>query len=414
MTASPLRRARARPEVLPDWILPTVFALVALAVWEGPARHLEPWSGVGLTDIPTYERSADASAAGQLPYRDITLEYPPGAAAIFYLARFLPGDTYTDSFRMLMLGAWMLATAGAVAAAIALRCSQNRQVAVGAIMAATPLLLGSLIGTRYDAAVTAAFAWLLVAAVRQRWRWMWGLLVLAILLKLMPVILGPCLAIWQAHRVGWQATLRSVAGAAAALIALVVPVAIAAPSGLWAMVAYHLEPPAQLESSASAAVLLWHLITGFPVSVVSSFGSQGPVGRLPEVLASLTTVAAFVLLLVIAGSYAWRVRRPGAAQTPGYLVATLAGSIVVLAVGSKVLSPQYLLWFVPAVLLLPGRWGRIALVLMPALMLLTQGYFPARYWDLVALAPYPIVLLVARDLLLIVLAVACWPRAPRP
>ena len=43
-------------------------------------------------------------------------------------------------------------------------------------------------------------------------------------------------------------------------------------------------------------------------------------------------------------------------------------------------------------------------------MLLTLAYFPDRYWDLVALEPVPIALLVLRDTALIALLAACWPR----
>lgn len=402
----PDRVARAR-----RWAPVPLGALLALVVWAGPFRHVARWTAVGLTDIPTYEESSDATAAGRLPYRDIDLEYPPGAALVFYVARFLPGGDFTDRFRLLMLLAWLLACAGGVAAAVVLRVGPVRLAAVAAIMAATPLLLGSLMGTRYDGVVTAVMAWTIVAAVSERWRWMWGLLVAAILLKLMPVVLVPCLALWQRHRIGGRATGRSLLGAAGATLALFAPFAIIAPHGLWAMVGYHLRRPPQIESSASSYLLVWHVLAGVPVTIRSNFGSQGPVGRTPAVLAGVTTVLAVAALVLLFVGYARRLDALSSRADAGYLLATLAATIVVLAVGSKVLSPQYLLWMVPAALLVPGRRGWAALAVIPVVMILTQWYFPKHYWALVALDPFPIRVLGVRNLLLLVLAVLCWPRA---
>ena len=75
------------------------------------------------------------------------------------------------------------------------------------------------------------------------------------------------------------------------------------------------------------------------------------------------------------------------------------------------LSPQFLLWLVPAALLVTGRYGRSGRSRRRwAVLLATQLYFPVRYWDLVALETGPIALLVIRDTLLIVLLACAWPR----
>ncbi len=57
-----------------------------------------------------------------------------------------------------------------------------------------------------------------------------------------------------------------------------------------------------------------------------------------------------------------------------------------------------------------GRYGPAAFAIAVAALLLTLAYFPDRYWDLVALEPFPIALLVLRDTALIALLAACWPR----
>ena len=45
---------------------------------------LRLWNGtVGISDTPVYERYGERIADGDLPYRDFSLEYPPGALPAF-------------------------------------------------------------------------------------------------------------------------------------------------------------------------------------------------------------------------------------------------------------------------------------------------------------------------------------------
>ena len=93
------------------------------------------------------------------------------------------------------------------------------------------------------------------------------------------------------------------------------------------------------------------------------------------------------------------------------VVQTIVGiAAVALLVTGKVLSPQFLVWLLPVALLIPGAKGlRVGALVMLA-FLLTQAYFTALYWDLVALEAGPVWLLVARDVVLVALLVTVWPR----
>jgi hypothetical protein len=84
--------------------------------------------------------------------------------------------------------------------------------------------------------------------------------------------------------------------------------------------------------------------------------------------------------------------------------------MVAMLVGGKVLSPQFLVWLLPVGFLVAGRYGGLSFVLTALAMLLTLAYFPHRYWDLVDLDTFPIAILVLRDLCLVALLAACWPR----
>ncbi len=77
----------------------------------------------------------------------------------------------------------------------------------------------------------------------------------------------------------------------------------------------------------------------------------------------------------------------------------------------KVLSPQYMMWLLPVTLVLQGRWGRAAIPLTVAALLVTLAYFPTHFAEISKVQIYVIRLLTLRNLLLVALLVVCWPRA---
>jgi hypothetical protein len=83
-----------------------------------------------------------------------------------------------------------------------------------------------------------------------------------------------------------------------------------------------------------------------------------------------------------------------------------AAAVVAFVALGKVLSPQFLIWLVPLVPLVRGRRGVAAAALLALAMVLTQLWFPYRYWDLALhFAPRESWLVLARDLVLVALAV---------
>jgi hypothetical protein len=85
----------------------------------------------------------------------------------------------------------------------------------------------------------------------------------------------------------------------------------------------------------------------------------------------------------------------------------------------KVLSPQYFIWILPAWALVACR-DRLVAALGGLTLLLTQVEFPALYWRFIDLEPGPVLVVVARNLLLVALFATVlarlWrlPAAPAP
>lgn len=390
--------------------LPFILAGVAILAWVGPLQWVAGSVGQ-ISDIPTYEGAYGHMAAGEFPYRDFSLEYPPLAALLFYVVGVLPGS-YSFVFGAFMLLALVATVVAVTLTARALGMSPMRQVVAGGVVALSPLLLGNLLATRFDLVLAALIAWMLWAVVTDRMGLAWVILGAAVVVKLVPLAFIPVLIILHARRHGAASTLRAAMAGAAVVLVVTVPILIAAPSGLWATVSYHLDRPLQLESTGAAYLMGLRLLAGIPLAVDTSFGSQGLSGGGPDALALISSIVLVVLVAVIA----LRVARVLAASPPAadsaVFIAGIAATTVALLVAGKVLSPQFLVWLLPSVLLTTGRFGWASVVVSAIALLATQAYFPSLYWDLVALQGPQMGLLILRDAVLIVLLALVWPRRP--
>jgi hypothetical protein len=78
-----------------------------------------------------------------------------------------------------------------------------------------------------------------------------------------------------------------------------------------------------------------------------------------------------------------------------------AAAMLVYAIGGKVFSPQYLLWVLPFVAVLPGRTGAWTRRAMLPACVLTAALCPWSFRALVALEPWAFTLLNLRNILLV-------------
>jgi uncharacterized membrane protein len=353
-----------------------------------------------ILDTVEYHRYGNAIVHGHVPYRDFAVEYPPGALPAFVVPvlAYAGFGFYNRAFQILMALCGVGALLAMTVALRSLGASVQRTAAALAFAALAPLVLGSVILYRYDlwpAALTVAG---LAAILAGRERLGFASLGLGLAAKVFPaVVLPPALVyVWRTR--GRRDALICL-GLAAAVVALVlVPFLALAPGGLWDSVVHQTTRPLQIESLASGVLLAAHQVGGLSITMESSHGSQNLAGSLPHALGTVSTVLLVVALLAI-----WLAAARGPA-TPERLVRFSAASLVAFVALSKVLSPQFLIWLIPIVPLVRGRRGLVASALLGLALLLTQLWFPIRYWDLaLQFAAFPSWAVLARDLVLLAL-----------
>ncbi|HET9508856.1 MAG TPA: glycosyltransferase family 87 protein [Gaiellaceae bacterium] len=374
-------------------------ALVFLGSWA--ALHRGFYDDEEIVDIPVYETYGNAIERGKIPYRDFRLEYPPAALPVFAVPALASERGDEAAFRaaferlMALLGVATVLLSGVVLAG--LRASRARTAAALAAIALFPLLLGNVVLTRFDLWPAALVTGALAALVWGRHRLGFGVLGLAVAAKLYPAVLVPVALAYVWRRRGRREALVCL-GLLAGVVALAfLPFLVLAPDGVAYSFGRQLGRPLQIESLGAAFFLAAHHLLGVDLEMRSGHGSQNLAGLGPAVAGVVLTLAQLAVL-----AWIW-LRRPGTAEE---LVRWSAAALVAFVALGKVLSPQFLIWLAPLVPLVAGRRGLHAAALLALALVLTQLWFPYRYWDLALdfdqAASW---LVLARDLVLVGLLV---------
>jgi uncharacterized membrane protein len=364
--------------------------LLFLVAWG--VLHVGFYEREQIVDTPVYESYGRAMEDGQVPYRDFAIEYPPGALPVFLIPALADSD-----FRTIF--EWLMALCGCgVVVAVAL-AGQRLGFGFGtlAFVALSPLAIGSVILTRFDLwpAMLASFA--LAALVHDRLRLGHLLLGGAIAAKLYPAILLPLAVAYVWRRRGRREGIVCAVLAVGVPFFAYLPFAIVAPDGVVRSVGRQLSRPLQIESFGSAVLLAAHDLFGAGVEVTSSHGSQNLVGLPADVAAAVLSLAQVAVL-----AWLWlRFAQSRETPSPASLAVYAATAITAFVALGKVLSPQFLIWLVPVVVLARRASAN---AMLAAALVLTQLWFPFRYWDLVReLDPRVSWLVLARDLVLLAL-----------
>jgi uncharacterized membrane protein len=260
-------------------------------------------------------------------------------------------------------------------------------IPASATCAAGAMMLYPVAVTRYDAVVALSLA---VAAFSFGRRYLaYASLGFGAAAKLVPALATLPLAIFR------RGAARGYAAFFGVLALFFVPALILGGGDFAGSFAYHADRGLQIESFAASVLMQ----LGGVSSVVFAYGAfeaQGPdVG-----LASSLSFPLMCTLLLVTALFMYGAYRRGAAG-PRAFPRYAAALILAFMLGSKVLSPQYVIWLLPLVPLsvggVPGLG--VSAVFLAACFLTTQVY-PIHYDDLLNLRSPGPQLLLARNLLL--------------
>jgi hypothetical protein len=380
-----------------------LFAAIALFVASWTLLHVGFYTHDQILDTPGYQRYGNAIADGEVPYRDFDLEYPPGALPMFALPGLAePGHDqdvssgFRRAFETLM---WLCGAAALTAMAIVLALLRRRRAGVwGALgfAALAPLALGSVYLSRFDLWPAALMAAGIAALVAGRLRTGHAVLGLGAAAKFYPALLIPLGLVFAWKRAGRREALVCLALAVGVPLAIFLPFVVLAPGGVWHSLSVQLTRPLQVESLGASVLLTAHQAFGTGVRGETSHGSQNLAGDGADAVAMTSTVLQAAVLVWIVVAFA---RGGGSRES---LVRSSAAAVCAFVALGKVLSPQFLIWLVPLVPLVRGRRGLWATALLGAALVLTQLWFPFRYFRLALdFEPGLSWLLLARDLTLV-------------
>ena len=342
--------------------------LLACAVPDGGLFRAERYR-----DVHLYGVYADRFLGGELPYRDVFVEYPPGAFTVFLPPAVLPADAYNFAFKALMALFGIAALFAVVVILVTLGLRGGRLYASAALFALSPIAVGPISLNTYDLFPAALTVGALAAILRKRELLGFGLLGLAVTAKLYPLVLVPPAVAFVWTTVGRRRAAWSVATLAGVAAAVLLPFALIAPAGLWDSFQAQSSRGLQIESLGSAVLLAAHQLGLYEATVVR--GATGAAtrdleGSLPDALATVTSLLQIAAVLAV---WLLHLREP---RSPERLVLASTAAVAGFLVFNRFVSPQYLVWLIPLVLLLlPGRTGLVAAGLVGASLVLAQIWF---------------------------------------
>jgi uncharacterized membrane protein len=366
----------------------------------------------GGPDVEGYYSYATKMSQGQVAYRDFSVEYPPGALAVFYLPYLVShnpqGYDIAFAFEMLffdIIGLLLLLGIGRKARISPWTCLIGYTLAMMAI--------GSIMVQRFDMVPAVLTLGAMYAFSRGNYKTAWAILAIGTMTKLFPGLLAPLFLVYQWRRGGLRRVMPSLVTFTVVMLAISVPLMVLNSHGFLSSFTVQSRRPLQLESMYSSLLLVANslgLTYAQPVQGNISFDIVSP-------LASMLARYSFFLmglgLLLVYFCYYRNCRKlgrsddtytPDAAALADLLNCSFA-AITVLLLTSKVFSPQFMVWLYPLFPLVSGRFRTAIWVAYLTASCLTWYIYPLHYYDLLDTQQLVVDALLLRNTLLAFCAV---------
>jgi len=362
-------------------------------------------------DVTVYEGAARGVLAGGVPYRDVALEYPPLALAPIVLPALaramLPFDdfgAYQTAFLVLM-GASAIGI-GLVTVRIARAWAPFAMDPIGPLVRGVLLVViaSPFILWRFDLVPALLTGVALLLTISGSALLAGVVLAAAIATKLYPAVLVPVTVAAFLATTDYRGLRDHVVGLAVTGGLLLAATVILMPEAIGGVLSYHFGRGVQIESSFGGIVEVGHLVGLTSGTVTDQFNSlQIDASWTPAIVAiQPLLLIGLVGLTAVAAFYAFRREHMSEGGVSlRTLIGFLVAALIAFMIGSRVLSPQYLVWLVPFAPFL----RRTDFALIAAATALTVLVFPYLYNDLIALQPLPIWIVNVRNILLFVVFV---------
>jgi hypothetical protein len=390
------------------WLLTRAVLLVV-------ALNPRLYSAALFGDVRFYGAKVERMFQGELPYRDVATEYPPGSVPFTILPGLVVGTGagYRLAFACEMLAVDAVGLWAATRLARVVDPARPRRIPLAYVLAT--VAVGPLLVLRFD--LVPAVCVLVAAAMAAEGRFGWAAAALGYgtAAKIFPGVLAPLLVLGLVPALGWRRSLlRTVPPFLAGFGVTVLPALALSVRGTADSVLYHVQRGVQIESLWANLIGAAHLF-GLPARTVYGFGAYdltSEVSGVAKALSGLLTLAA----LAGAAWLVWRRARARGGLGPTDWAGAFTLGTFAFVLPSRVLSPQYLVWLcAPMVGLAVALAGRRALWTLVAAALVSQVVFPFRYTQLRRLYPFDVGLLTLRNLLLVtacLLVVRAFNRPP--
>jgi Glycosyltransferase family 87 len=360
------------------------------------------YSAAVFGDARFYAAKVERIFQGELPYRDVAIEYPPGSVPFTILPGLVVGTG--AGYRLAFACEMVLVDAVGLWAATRLARivdQGRRRIPLAYVLAM--VAMGPLLVLRFDLVPAVCVLLAATLAAQGRPGWAAAALGYGTAAKIFPGVLAPLLVLGLVPAMGWRRSLlRTVPPFLAGFGITVVPALLLSVRGTADSILFHVQRGVQIESLWANAIALLDLFGGPQARTVTSFGAydlSSSVSDEAKLLSGVATVAT----LAGAAWLVWRRSRRLGGLGPADWAGAFAIGVFAFVLPTRVLSPQYLVWLcAPMVALVTVLAGRRALWTLVAAAVVSQVIFPFRYSQLRRLYPFDVGLLTLRNLLLVV------------